>query len=110
MSTGSSTVRVEGGRALERTALAWNRSALALAATGGLIGKAGADEGSLAAGLAAAGALIGLAVVGGLYGLVAYRRARAGGDPPLSPWLANAALATISASAGVAALVIILAG
>ena len=108
MSDDASSVRVGGGRALERTALAWNRSALSLAATGGLVTKAGADQGSLTSGLVGGGVLLFLAVAVWIYGRAAYRDRRTRSSTLFSPRVAHSGLTAVSVGAGVVALVIVL--
>lgn len=110
MSAGSSSVQVAGGRAAERTALAWNRSALAMAATGGLLAKAGADGSSLLTGLAGGGSLVALAGLTWIYGRLAYRKPPGERSGPFAPRVAYAGLSAGSVAAGVLALVIIVTG
>ncbi|MBA2428375.1 MAG: DUF202 domain-containing protein [Thermoleophilaceae bacterium] len=108
MSADASSARVPEGRALERTALAWNRSALSLAATGGLVTKAGADQGSLTSGLVGGGVLLFLAVAVWIYGRAAYRDRRTRSSTLFSPRVAHSGLTAVSVAAGVVALVIVL--
>ncbi len=60
------------GRAVERTALAWNRSGLAIGAIAASTGKAGAEAGHAATGAVAAAFLGLLGVVVWVYGTYAY--------------------------------------
>jgi len=108
MSVERSGVRVGGGRAAERTALAWNRSALAVGTTGGLLVKAGAEEGSLLTGLLAGATLLALALAVWLYGRGAYRRADSGRAGLFAPSVAHAGLTAISVATGLLAAVIVL--
>ena len=64
----------ERGLFAERTALAWNRSALAFAALGGLVARAGAELTLPAIAWPLAAVLLGLAGGAELYGRRAYRR------------------------------------
>lgn len=106
---GNASGAAERGRALERTALAWQRSALSIAATGAFLAKAAADGGSLATGLAGAGVMVALAVAVWLLGGVAYGRSPERGTGAFPARKANAGLTAISLVAGVVALAIIVA-
>lgn len=110
MSDEDDAIRVAGGRAAERTALAWNRSALALAATGGLLVKAGADGGTLLSGLAGGGSLVLAAALAWVYGLLAFRRPDPDRSGPFAPSLAYAGLSAVSVAAGAIATVIVVIG
>jgi uncharacterized membrane protein YidH (DUF202 family) len=110
VSSADASVRVGGGRALERTVLAWNRSALAIVATAGLLIKVAADQGSLATGLLVGGVLVALALAVWLYGRAAYRRADSGRSGVFAPNVAVVGLTAVSTTTGVLAAAIVLAG
>lgn len=94
---------IETGRASERTGLAWSRSALSIAATGGLLAKAAADEGASRIGATALGVLLLFALAVWAYGAISHRR---GGIR--SPRLALALISAASAAAGAAAFLLVL--
>jgi Domain of unknown function (DUF202) len=71
-------------RARERTALAWNRSALAVATTGGLLIKIGVDGGSPVTGLVGGGSLLALAAAVWAYSAVTPPLARSRGGLDLA--------------------------
>jgi uncharacterized membrane protein YidH (DUF202 family) len=64
---------IDAGMANERTALAWSRTALTLAATAGLLIRLGVEHGEPAAGIICGGGLIIAAVAIWLHGAHAYR-------------------------------------
>jgi uncharacterized membrane protein YidH (DUF202 family) len=95
--------------ATERTLLAWNRSALAVALIGALAIRVGAVQGSTAA-YVLGGVLLTLAAVTWAYGHAAYRESRrrmAGGQPQSRPQVIRA-VAAATAVTGVAAFVLAL--
>lgn len=92
----------EHGRANERTALAWNRSAISIAATAGLIAKSALDEGSPWLGLVGFGVLLLIAAAVSVYGAVLRRR-----GPLLSPRLAMGSIAAASVLTGVIACLVV---
>lgn len=82
MSSSADTPRRSRGLAAERTSLAWNRSALAMIATGGSVAKAGADGGRPNLAFAAAALLVVLAAAVWIAGSTTYARdPRDGSDP-----------------------------
>lgn len=87
--------RPQRGLAAERTALAWNRSGLAVATIAGVIAKAGAEARQTALGLVAAGVLLALALGVWAIGGVAYSDGRR--KRPLDPADQRAALRFICA-------------
>ena len=98
------------GLAGERTALAWNRSALALAALGALSLRAASESPLAALGYAIGGMLLLLAAVTGIYGARAYRRTEVGAarrELDASP-LPLRIMAIATAVTGLAALVLAL--
>jgi uncharacterized membrane protein YidH (DUF202 family) len=94
------------GAQLERTALAWSRTALALTAAGALMARFGAVSELPWLGYAVGAALVATGVTGGVLASRHYPRRHAGldtgagpGSPPMPLMWISAALAAAAASA-----------
>jgi len=92
----------EPGLALERTSLAWGRSALSVAAIAGSIVKSALQTGRTAVGLVAGGVLLGLAFGVWAYGVRRYANRRA--DDPAQRGAQRLALRLICAVSLVSAI------
>lgn len=105
------TEELDPTQATERTLLAWNRSALAVAVVAALAIRAGAVGGSTAA-YVLGGVLLALAVATLTYGHTAYRssRRRLARGAPLARPQAIRAVTVATAVAGVAAFALVLLG
>jgi putative membrane protein len=96
------------GAQLERTSLAWMRTALALAAVGALLGRSAVRVSTPAAGLAVAAAVAGTGLLFGVSAARSYGRRHAAlhaGRPPTPPvplaWLSSALTLTATAALAV---------
>ncbi len=106
----TSTTVVHRGLAGERTALAWNRSALSLAAVGAVALETGVEHAPHALGYAVGATLISLAGVAWAFTRRAYQRTRASlraGAPVARPAVMAAATA-VTTLAGVGAIALAL--